>query len=219
MGLRDTFENLKDRILRGNDDEYYDDYEDDFYEDDFVEEDDGAYEETSESVRLRPTPLATPHAGAGILGNSVRPEAQSVSVRTRSGDLLAGEPSPSIGGYTSPSAFAGDAFRDGAMNAEVRSQDGPRMASLPPTVMKPQTYNDIQPIIRRIRTGQPVVLDLHRTPVPEAKRILDFCYGFALGSEGAMDELDDRVFVLLPSEEGLSQTDLERLAREGILRH
>ncbi len=209
MGFRDTIEGLKDRFMRGGDDEYYEDYEDEYFDEDFDEE--GDFEPVRESPRTRNTPLAE-HVGSGVLGNSQRPEAQSVSVRTRSGEPIDSSPSPSIGGYTSPTSFAGDVFRDGANGAR------PAVPLLPPTVMKPAAYADIQPIIRRIRTNQPVVLDLRHTPVPEAKRILDFCFGLALGMEGAMEELDDRVFVLLPTEESLSVSDRERLVRDGIIR-
>ncbi len=215
MGFRDTIEGLKDRFLRGNDDEYYDEYEEDYFDEGFDEE--GDFESVPENPRLKPITLPD-QRGSGVLGNSSRPEAESVSVRTRSGDPVLSAPSPSVGGYTSPTSFAGDSYRNTAPapGAGMRAPGAPSL--LPPTVMKPAAYNDIQPIIRRIRTNQPVVLDLRHTPVPEAKRILDFCFGMALGMEGAMEELDDRVFVMLPTEEGLSVPDRERLVRDGIIR-
>ncbi len=216
MGFRDTIEGLKDRFLRGNDDAYYDEFEEEYFDEDFDEE--GDFEPAPENPRMRPIALAD-QRGSGVLGNSSRPEAESVSVRTRSGDPVLSATSPSVGGYTSPTSFAGDTYRDTAPVSPAATVRPPASSSmLPPTVMKPAAYNDIQPIIRRIRTNQPVVLDLRRTPVPEAKRILDFCFGMALGMEGAMEELDDRVFVMLPTEESLSPADRERLVRDGIIR-
>ena len=63
MGLLDT---IRERFAGGGDDDYYDDY---YSEGD----EDGYYEERPREERR------------GLLGNTPRPEAESVSVYTRSG--------------------------------------------------------------------------------------------------------------------------------------
>lgn len=202
--FRDTINGLKDRFLgpNGNDDDY-DEYEDDYFEEDYVD-DDGP-------VEYEPEPQRPARERHGLLGNSARPEAESVSVYTRSGaPVRTPNYSPSVGGYTSPSSFDGDAFSGQAPM--------PHEASLPPSVLRPQEYNDIQSVIRRVMGRQAVVLDLRATPVDAAKRILDFSFGLAYGIEGEVEELDDRVFCVLPKGAHLLASDMDRLRREGVIR-
>ena len=41
--------------------------------------------------------------------------------------------------------------------------------------------------------------------------------GFACGVGGAVEELGDRAFVVLPANRTLSQTDLDKLAADGVI--
>ena len=76
---------------------------------------------------------------------------------------------------------------------------------LPPYVLRPVSYDDVQSVVRRVRTGQPVVLIFKNTNIEVAKRILDFSF----------EEVADRVFVVLPHGVSLTQADLDKLADEG----
>ena len=195
MGFLD---NLKDRFL-GNDDDYYDDdYEDD-------------YEDEEEDT------------GSGILGNTRRPEADSVSVYTRSGRPVSTNPpapaytaeprpthTPSFDGtYNSGTPTPGDI----GVRPVARTVSG----QLPPYVLRPVSYDDVQMVVRRVRTNQPVVLSFRNTNIEAAKRILDFSYGFSVGIGGAVEELGDRVFVVLPAGVSLTQSDLDKLVADGDL--
>lgn len=215
MGFMDRVYDLKDRLLGEGDDEYYDEeYVDDDVDDGYEDGEPGGYEEDSRS-RMRSTNLTDSRGstrGAGVLGNSVRPEAETVSVFTRSGARVGSDPSPSTGGYTSPSSFAQDSFREGTSPSSV-----PMSSLLPPTILRPQSYNDIQSIVRRVRTPQVVVLDLRSTAMDVARRILDFSFGLACGVDGEVKELDDRVFCVLPHGAHLTSADRERLSRERII--
>ena len=73
MSFLDT---IKDRLRGGGDDYYEDDYYDEGYEDDGYEGERGGRHEA--------------HQGGGLLGNTPRPEAESVSVYTRSGRPVGG---------------------------------------------------------------------------------------------------------------------------------
>ncbi len=212
MGFMDTLGGLKDRLLGTNDDFYEDEYEEDFVEDEYLD-DEPADVDVEPPSRVRPTSLVD-NRGSGLLGNSARPEAESVAVFTRSGERVVASASPSTGGYTSPSSFAADTFGE---SSERGDNLIPIAAALPPTVLRPQAYGDIQSIIRRVRTPQAVVLDLRRTPMDEARRILDFSFGLACGIEGSVDELGERVFCLLPRGVKLSSVDMDRLARERVI--
>lgn len=158
-----------------------------------------------------------PH-GEGLLGNSYRAQAESVSVYTRSGRQLSGNdfveaapeepahvytPSPELEAATAPS-------RPAAASA-------PTLAQLPPYVLKPVAYDDVETVVRRVRTKQPVVLVFRNTNIDIAKRILDFSYGFATGIDSRVEELGDRVFCVLPKGMVLSQADIDKLVAEGDL--
>ena len=88
---------------------------------------------------------------------------------------------------------------------------------LPPYVLKPVSYDDVQTVVRRVRTNQPVVIVFRNTNIETAKRILDFCFGLSFGLGGEVRELGDRVFVVLPADVDLSQSDLDKLVADGDL--
>ena len=183
MGFLD---NLKDRFL-GNDDDYYDDdYEDD-------------YEDEEEDT------------GSGILGNTRRPEADSVSVYTRSGRPLNETP---VATYE-PERRSYDYDR----YADPDEPMAPRVSSgqLPPYVLRPVSYDDVQSVVRRVRTNQPVILIFKGTNIETAKRILDFCYGLSYGVAGSVEALGDRVFAVLPAGIELTQGDIDKLVADGDL--
>lgn len=224
MGFLD---NIRDR-LRGDDGGYYDDGYDDggYYDDGYA---DG-----------RP---AEPHSTSGLLGNTSRPEAESVSVYTRSGQPVEeGVRSPSAGGFSTPQRFSDEAWGthdtyhdtgsyapdaasvlNNTSHGQTPADRGltpiPRMNSgkLPPYVLKPASYDDVQMVIKRVRTNQPVVLSFKNTPIETAKRILDFCFGFSCGVDGKVEEIADRIFVVLPQGVELTQGDIDKLARDGVL--
>lgn len=241
-------DNIRDRISQGRNDDYYDDqdYDDGYYDDEPEQE---------------PEPTRT-----GLLGNSRRPEPESVSVYTRSGRPVGASPASapqpsygSAGGYRPeerrpapvatrttrsydddeydapepydrrPSSYAGqssyvdhDSRLGGSGNATPGDIGGrvtarPSGSKLPPYVLKPAAYDDVQMVVRRVRTNQPVVLVFRNTNIEAAKRILDFSFGLACGVNGAVQELGDRVFVVLPAGCELSQADIDKLVADGDL--
>ncbi|MGI6755641.1 MAG: cell division protein SepF [Atopobiaceae bacterium] len=202
MGFLD---NIRDRFSRGaQDDDYYDDdYDDDYYDDE-------------------------PEApqGKGLLGNTPRPEAESVSVYTRSGKPV----SNNAGG---PSGYEGQNLNDGSYAASYRREDGARPQSayeedtrsvrgnvsgqLPPYVLNAEAYDDVQAVVRRVQGMQPVLLNLADTPQDVATRILDFCFGLSFGIEGEVQQVGDQVFAVLPQGIQITQSDLDRLVADGSL--
>lgn len=95
----------------------------------------------------------------------------------------------------------------------------PRKASgkLPPYVLRPVSYEDVQMVLRRVRTNQPVVLALNTTQAQITQRILDFCFGLSCGIDGTVEQLSDKTFLVLPQGVELSKADKDKLAREGVL--
>ena len=88
---------------------------------------------------------------------------------------------------------------------------------LPPYVLRPVSYEDVQSVVRRVRTNQPVVVVFRNTNIETAKRILDFCFGFSYGVNGEVTELGDRVFAVLPAGVTLSSADIDKLVADGDL--
>lgn len=215
MGLLD---NLRDRLTGGYDDDYEDDYYDDY--DDEEEYDD------------EPT-------GSGILGNTSRPEAESVAVYTRSGRPVgtnagaptsgpssrAGSSSRSGSGSRPSSGYSSyrrnrddydDGIDDYAPSGSYSSSSGGLNTSgqLPPYVLRAEEYEDVQTVVRRVRTNQPVLLVLTETPADVAQRILDFAFGLSFGIGGEVQAVDSKAFLVLPAGIQLSPSEIDRLASQ-----
>ena len=205
MSFLDT---IKDR-LRGVDDYYEDDYYDEDYESDGYEQDDRRSRDAGGSGRL--------------LGTKPRPEAESISVYTRSGRPVSTTPAerPQSRGYGAyqPS----DSYRASydapapSASADLGATMRVTTSQLPPYVLRPVSYDDVQTVVQRVRTNQPVVLVFRNTNIETAKRILDFSFGFSYGVNGSVTELGDRVFAVLPAGASLSATDLDKLVADGDL--
>ena len=84
-------------------------------------------------------------------------------------------------------------------------------------MLKPTSYDDVQMVVRRVRTNQPVVLSFKNLKIEVAKRILDFSFGLACGIDGAVEELGDRVFVVLPQGVELAEADKRKLRADGLI--
>ncbi|MFR2950905.1 MAG: cell division protein SepF [Collinsella intestinalis] len=174
-----------------------------------------------------------------MLGQTRRGEAESVAVYTRSGQLVgrpiamrrptALPPSLPIVPVPTTRPRATPRLRISA-GPVLRSHHGPGeqhrgtcerrfggYAQLPAYVLRPESYDDVEIVVRRVRTRQPVVLVFAgRTEV--AKRVLDFSYGFACGSGASVRELGDRVFIVLPVGCEVKETDLAKLRKDGYLK-
>ena len=184
-------------------------------------------------------------SGNGMLGQTRRGEAESVAVYTRSGQLV-GEADRHASSNGAPTATGRDgAYRPGAYDtpssyAQAQSQRA-AMSSVPtpaaPTstearvsavlegtpqlpayVLRPESYDDVETVVRRVRTRQPVALVFAGVRTEVAKRVLDFSYGFACGSGASVREVGDRVFIVLPQGCEVKQTDLANLRKDGYLK-
>lgn len=205
MGFLD---NLRDRFGGGYNDDYEDDYYDDDYDDDVEDE---------------------PATGSGILGNTSRPEAESVSVYTRSGRPVGNNAGGSVGGARSASASRpsasyssyrrnNDDFDDDLDEYVPTSSYKPAVSpslnvsgQLPPYVLRAEAYEDVQTVVRRVRTNQPVLLVLDDTPADTAQRILDFSFGLSFGIGGEVQPVDAKAFLVLPAGIQVSQSEIDRL--------
>lgn len=89
---------------------------------------------------------------------------------------------------------------------------------LPAYILKPESYDDVETVVRRVRTKQPVALVFSGVRTDVAKRVLDFSYGFACGSGASVQEVGDRIFMVLPQGCELQRSDVSKLRTQGYLR-
>lgn len=208
MSLLDT---IKDKVLGTQGDDYY---EDDYY-------DEGDYEDDGYDRDPREPHHRDAAGGNGrLLGTAARPEVESVSVYTRSGRPVAQQEPPATRSYTAPSSYLSHAdATPGAASVPSATTSFSRVTSgqLPPYVLRPVSYEDVQTVVRRVKTNQPVVIVFRNTNIETAKRVLDFCFGFSYGIDGSVEELGDRVFCVLPAGVRLSQADIDKLVADGDL--
>ena len=177
----------------------------------------------------------------GVLGQTRRGEAESIAVYKRSGELV-GDADRHAATYNPPARSQETGYRPGAYDtpssyaenlsrvpspapAPVRDDTAARMNAvvngtpqLPAYVLRPESYDDVETVVRRVRTKQPVALVFVGVRTEVAKRVLDFSYGFACGLGASVKEVGDRVFIVLPAGCEVKESDLAKLRQEGYLK-
>jgi cell division inhibitor SepF len=80
----------------------------------------------------------------------------------------------------------------------------------------PATFNDVEEVGARFRSGVPVIMDLAGASETVAKRVLDFASGLIYGLEGRIERVGDRVFLLTPLGVEVSTEERRRLSERGF---
>jgi len=83
-------------------------------------------------------------------------------------------------------------------------------------VTEPSTFNDIEEVGDRFRSGIPVIMNLAGASESVAKRLLDFASGLIYGLEGRIERVGDRVFLLTPSGVEVSTEERRKLSERGF---
>ncbi|AEB06888.1 protein of unknown function DUF552 [Coriobacterium glomerans PW2] len=219
-------------------------YDDDYYDGQSEPYDDSGYKEDSADFASDAAadfvPSYSEDGSRGVLGQTRRGEAESVAVYTRSGQLIGdaerhattfNPPSRSQesfrpGAYDTPSSYAesshGRSARGSSASPATTSQHASSIMNsvpqLPAYVLKPESYDDVETVVRRVRTKQPVALVFAGVRTEVAKRVLDFSYGFACGFGASVKEVGDRVFVVLPAGCEVKNSDITKLRTDGYLK-
>lgn len=243
MGFLDD---IKSKLSFGQN-QGYDDYADqgdgydDYYDDSSAQ---GGYGDTYQDGYSTPAYQQSyqPEDGNGVLGQTRRGEAESVAVYTRSGELVGdadrhattyNPPARSTdaavhrpGAYDTPSSYA-ESLRSVPQMPTAPQQDQVTAhmsalvnstAQLPAYVLRPESYDDVETVVRRVRTKQPVALVFVGVRTEIAKRVLDFSYGFACGLGATVREVGDRIFMVLPAGCEVRESDLAKLRQDGYLK-
>ncbi|GIU88009.1 MAG: hypothetical protein KatS3mg009_2524 [Acidimicrobiia bacterium] len=85
-------------------------------------------------------------------------------------------------------------------------------------VMEPKGFNDAQEVGDRLKSGQPVILNLQGVERDLQRRLIDFSSGLAYALNGTMSKAADQVFLLTPSNVEVSEEEKERLSARGLYR-
>jgi cell division inhibitor SepF len=85
-------------------------------------------------------------------------------------------------------------------------------------VMDPRGFNDAQEVGDRLKSGQPVILNLQGVDRDLQRRLIDFSSGLAYALSGTMSKAADQVFLLTPSNVEVSEEEKERLQARGLYR-
>ncbi|MDO4596233.1 MAG: cell division protein SepF [Coriobacteriaceae bacterium] len=245
MGFLDD---LKNRLHPQDPEPYGDDGYDDYYDDQAGYDDGYQGSDYGQSQQSYRGSSYGQEEHNGMLGQTRRGEAESVAVYTRSGQLVGDAdrhattytpsmtPSPREtpayrpGAYDTPSSYAqaqhsAASVAASASSTSTAAETAARVSAvvnstpqLPAYVLRPESYDDVETVVRRVRTRQPVALVFVGVRTEVAKRVLDFSYGFACGLGASVRELGDRVFMVLPQDCEVKETDLAKLRADGYLK-
>lgn len=80
--------------------------------------------------------------------------------------------------------------------APVRQAATPAMNEI--LTVHPTEYRDAAVIAESFREGVPVIMNLSRMQEGEAKRLIDFASGLAMGLHGRIERVTSKVFLLSP---------------------
>jgi cell division inhibitor SepF len=85
-------------------------------------------------------------------------------------------------------------------------------------VLAPTRFADAQEIGDRIKSNQPVIVNLQAGDRELSRRMIDFCSGVTYALGGSMDKVADQVFLLTPSNVEVSAEEKRRLQERGLFR-
>ena len=83
-------------------------------------------------------------------------------------------------------------------------------------VVEPQGFNDAQEVGDRLKSDQPVIINLQGLGKDLQRRLIDFSSGLTYAIGGSMARVADQVFLLTPSNVEVSQEEKDRLQARGL---
>ena len=83
-------------------------------------------------------------------------------------------------------------------------------------VVAPSGFADAQEIGERLKTGQPVIVNLQDVDPDLSRRLIDFCSGAVFVAGARMQKVAKQVFLLTPSNVEVSDEEKRRLQERGL---
>lgn len=94
----------------------------------------------------------------------------------------------------------------------------PQVQSAKVHIIAPVQFPDAKEIGDRLRSSQPVIVNLQAADRELERRMIDFCSGAAYVLGGSMDKVADHVFLLTPTDVEVSAEEKRRLQERGLYR-
>jgi cell division inhibitor SepF len=85
-------------------------------------------------------------------------------------------------------------------------------------LVAPTGFNDAKEIGDRLKSSQPVILNLQGVDRDLCRRLIDFASGVTYGLGGQMEKAADQVFLLTPTNVEVSAEEKRRLQERGLYR-
>lgn len=104
--------------------------------------------------------------------------------------------------------------RTGAADASVRKIP---VSHAKPHVVAPTSFNDAQMVADRLKSEQPVIMNLQDVDRDLRRRLIDFASGLSYGLAARMDRIADGVYLLSPANVEVSEDERRRLQERGLL--
>lgn len=83
-------------------------------------------------------------------------------------------------------------------------------------VVAPSRFSDAQEIADRLKSMQPVIVNLQAVDRDLARRMIDFCSGVTYALSGAMEKVAEQVFLLTPSNVSVTAEERQRISDRGL---
>ena len=196
------------------------------------------YDEPPPQAQAQPAPLrrgsrAMPEPAENMYepeptGVRTLPRDDAPIMEPRGYDSRGGDPRGELRGMGGSAGFgAGAGMGGGGMGGSgavtvqprpsvVRPFTQPQAAKVHVTV--PVGFNDAQEIGDKLKSNQPVIVNLQGIDRDLSRRLIDFSSGLTYGLGGAMERVADQVFLLTPSNVEVSPEEKRRLQERGLYR-
>lgn len=197
--------------------------------------DDDDYDEYEEYEEPAPAPAPAQQPRRTVADPMESDSGQLAGVRTLPRESVAARDHGSAGReqtapareYTSPSRESTSSSRE--YTSSGRDYSGPhavvpRSAVVRPItaspnarvhVVAPGQFADSPQVADRLKSGQPVIVNLQGADRDLSRRIVDFCSGVTYALGGGMDKVADLVFLLTPTNVEVSAEEKRRLEERG----
>ena len=83
-------------------------------------------------------------------------------------------------------------------------------------LIEPQGFNDVQSMTDHLKHGRPVVFNLHRVSMSEAKRMVDFLSGAVYAIDGNIQKLSPDTFICVPDNVDIDGAISEAMGKKNI---
>ncbi len=110
---------------------------------------------------------------------------------------------------------AGEAGDPGARPRTAVVRPLQPVASATPHVVAPTSFNSAQEVADKLKSSQPVIVNLQNVDRDLSRRIIDFASGLCYGVGGSMERVANQVFLLTPTNVEVSAEERRRLEEHG----